>query len=212
MKSAATSTGILSTPDRDRILEAMAVCCAELGYLETTIEVVIERAGVDRGSFDSHFSGKEDCALAALNGIISETLTTVSMAADGSSELERRTSQIKAVLELMQARPAFARLGFLQARQGASRRAHDGYESAARVLALMMERAQGAGLRPPAGAARAALGGGEAVIRRELVAGRDQQLQRLLPDFVYAALVPFVGQREALRQSRVAAELVAEEG
>jgi AcrR family transcriptional regulator len=188
----------------------MADFCAERGYLETTVDAVVERAGVDRDSFDSHFSNKEDCALAALNKVISETLTAVSMA-DGGSEPERRTAQISAMVELMLAQPSFARLGFVQARQGATRRAHDSYEAAARVLSLMMERAQGSRSRAPAGAARAALGGAEAVIRRELAAGRDQRLQRLLPDFVYTALVPFVGQEEALRQSRVAAELVAEE-
>jgi AcrR family transcriptional regulator len=189
----------------------MAESCAERGYLETTVGEVIERAGIDRESFDSHFSDKEDCALAALNKVISETLTVVSMANGRGSEPERMTAQIRAVMELMLARPEFARLGFIQARQGATQRAHDGYESAAHVLALMMERAQGAGTRPPAGAARAALGGGEAVVRRELAGGGDQRLRRMLPDFVYAALVPFVGQREALRQSRVAAEMVAEE-
>jgi AcrR family transcriptional regulator len=210
--AATTSTGILSSPDRDRILQAMADSCAERGYSETTIGAVVESAGVSRDSFDSHFADKEDCALAALNKIISETLTAVSMADGESLEPERRMLQIKAIVELMFARPSYARLGFIQARQGATQRAHDSYASAAHVLALMMERVPGSGAGPPAGAARAALGGAEAVVRRELAARRDRRLQELLPDFVYAALVPFVGQKEALRQSRVATELVAEEG
>jgi AcrR family transcriptional regulator len=190
----------------------MADCCAERGYDETTIDAVVARAGVSRGSFDSHFADKEDCALAALNKIVSETLTAVSMADGRGSEPERRMAQIRAIVELVAARPSFARLGYIEARQCGTARMRDGYESAAHVLALMLERARGTQAPPPAGAGRAALGAAEALARRELAAGRADVLPRLLPDFVYAALVPFVGQREALRQSRVAAALVAEEG
>lgn len=202
---------MLSPTERERILQAMAECCAERGYTETSIEMVVERAAVDREEFDSYFSGKEDCALAALNKIISEALATISMVSPHDSELEQRVAQIMAIAELMSSRPAFARLGYIEARQGTPLRMRDSYEAAARVLALMMERPQGAGTRPPGGAARAALGGAEALVRRELAAGRIGGLKRHLPDFVYVALVPFVGQEEALRQSKAAKELAAEE-
>jgi AcrR family transcriptional regulator len=207
-----TGNDVLSVSDRDRILEAMASCCAEAGYAATTVPEVLERAGVDFGSFEAHFAGKEDCALAALNRIVSETLARISMAQPRSADVvERRRLEVKAILELVAAQPGFAWLGYVEARQGGTRRMHDSYESAARVLALMMERAGGAaeGLGAPG---RAALGGAEAIVRRELAAGRAAQLPRLLPDFVYAALVPFVGQREALRQAKKAARLAAEEG
>jgi AcrR family transcriptional regulator len=207
-----TGTDVLAVPDRDRILEAMADCCAEAGYAETTIAAVLERAGVEAESFDAHFAGKEDCALAALNKIVSETLARISMANPrGSDVVERRKFEVKAILELMAAQPGFSWLGYVEARQGGTARMHASYESAVRVLALMMERAGGAAERYEV-AARAALGGAEAVVRRELAAGRAADLPELLPDFVYAALVPFVGQREALRQAKQAARVVAEEG
>lgn len=212
MGATAIGTDILSPTDRDRILQAMADCCAERGYAETSVEMVVERAAVERVDFDSYFSDKEDCALAALNKIVSETLATVSTVPSRGSELEQRAAQIAAIAELMSTRPAFARLGYIEARQGAPLRLRDSYESAGRVLALMMERSQGAGIRPPAWAARAALGGAEALVRREIAAGRTGELKRYLPDFVYAALVPFVGQEEALRQAKAAKGLAAEEG
>jgi AcrR family transcriptional regulator len=207
----AISTGILSSSERDRLLSAMADCCAGLGYEGTGIADVLERAGLQRESFDSHFESKEDCALAALNQIVSETLAAVATSGATGTEPERRVAQIRAILELMSARPSFARLGYIEARQGGTPRMRDAYQSAAHVLALMMERLEGTGPRPPAKAARAALGGAEAVVRRELAAGNAGALPKLLPDFVYAALVPFVGQREALRQSRLARKLLAEE-
>jgi AcrR family transcriptional regulator len=206
---ASTSTDVLSVSDRDRILQAMADCCAEAGYGETTVEAVLERAAVEPSTFESHFAGKEDCALAALNKVVSETLARVSMAnsaAGGTVDL--RKFQVKAILELLAARPAFARLALVEARQGGTMRMHDSYESAARVLALMMERVG----ESRDSLARSALGGAEALVRRELSAGRASRLPQLLPDLVYVALVPFVGQGEALRQAKMAARVAAEEG
>lgn len=206
-----TGSDVLTVSDRDRILQAMADCCARSGYPETTVKDVLERAGVERESFTIHFSGKEDCALAALNKMVSESLARLSMASSKSEEaLERRKFEGQAFLELLASRPSFANLAFIESRQCGSKRMHDAYESAARVLALMMERlgADGSG---PSADSRAALGAAEAVIRRELATGRAARLPELLPDFVYAVLVPFVGQREALRQARLAARMAAEE-
>jgi len=190
----------------------MAACCAESGYGETTVDAVLERAGVTPESFDSHFAGKEDCALGALNKIVSDTLAQIAMANPLVGDVaDRRKFEIKAILELMASQPAFAWLGYIESRQGGTPRMHDAYESGARVLALMMERA-GDGVGERSGVARAALGGAEAVVRRELAAGREERLPQLLGDFVYAALVPFVGQREALRQAKLAEMVSVEEG
>jgi AcrR family transcriptional regulator len=206
-----TGSDVLATSDRERILQAMAECCAESGYAETTVEAVLERAEMEPESFESHFAGKEDCALAALNKIVSETLARISMAdSDVPGAVERRKYEGGAILELMDARPSFAKLGFIESRQGGTEQMHDAYESAVQVLALMMERL-GEVAGGSATTARAALGGAEAVIRRELAAGRSARLPQLLPDFIYAVLVPFVGQREALRQANLAAMGAAEE-
>lgn len=207
-----TGNDVLTVPDRERILQAMADCCAESGYAGTTVEAVLERAGVGSESFDSHFAGKEDCALAALNKIVSETLARISMAdSDALGATDRRRYQGRAVLDLIAARPSFASLGLIESRQAGTERMHDAYDSAVGVLALMIERL-GDGVAGSTTTARGALGGAEAVVRRELAAGRAVRLPQLLPDFVYAVLVPFVGQGEALRQAKLAARVATEEG
>src|SRR4029077_18028720 len=114
-----TGNDVLLVPDRERILQAMADCCAANGYADTTVEAVLERAGVGPESFESHFAGKEDCALAALNKIVSETLARISMTnPDAEGAVERRKYEGGAVLELMATRPSFAKLGFIESRQG----------------------------------------------------------------------------------------------
>jgi AcrR family transcriptional regulator len=45
---------------RGRIREAMVDLVLEDGYEMTTVERVVERAGVDRGDFDRQFGGKDD--------------------------------------------------------------------------------------------------------------------------------------------------------
>ncbi|HXR61813.1 MAG TPA: helix-turn-helix domain-containing protein, partial [Solirubrobacterales bacterium] len=45
----------------------MLNAAAELGYLETNVQDVIDRAGVSRPTFYEHFSNKEDCFLAAFD-------------------------------------------------------------------------------------------------------------------------------------------------
>jgi AcrR family transcriptional regulator len=192
----------------------MAECCAERGFFPIEIDDVLERAGVSRESFDSHFAGKEDCASAAFNKLVSDTLATLSTAGAPGAGPSSLARAVKAVLEMIAAEPAFSYLGLIGFRQCGSERMHDAYESAVRVLALMMERAwlgRGGG-RLSYTQTRAAVGGAEALLRRELAAGRAATLPSLLSDFVYAALIPFVGQGEALRQAREAVRWTAEEG
>ncbi|HEX6229344.1 MAG TPA: hypothetical protein VFZ41_07765 [Solirubrobacterales bacterium] len=180
----------------------MASLCAERGYAETTREQVIERSGISPEFFDELFAKKENCGAAAIDAILAEVMTT--FAAGYSADLPGRDGAllgIRAILELLAARPAFASLTFICARQMAPPRLKEGLETGARMLAAMLERlgedAGGSPLSPRA--ARAALGGVEAVVRREIMAGRAAELPRLLPDFVYAATVPTLGQEEALQ-------------
>jgi AcrR family transcriptional regulator len=198
---------ILAPSERDRILQAMTECCAERGYRETRIEDVLERANVRRESFDAIFADKEDCAVAALHLITSEMVASLSMTgAAAARSASEAAAGIRAILEMMSERPARARLAYIQGRQGGTERMQEAYSSAALVLAPMIERARnfkGADGEAPPNAARAALGGAEAVVRREISAG-ESDLRRLAGAFLYAALVPFIGQAEALRLARSA--------
>jgi hypothetical protein len=88
--------------------------------------------------------------------------------------------------------------------------AHQRYKSGFAILTAMLDRLRGEGEpgnNPPAKAARAAIGGGEALVRREIFQGRARRLPEVLPDLVYVATVPFLGQTEALRLSRQAGEV-----
>jgi AcrR family transcriptional regulator len=206
-----THTGILSPSERERILRAMAELCAAQGYLETSTEQVVARSGVTPEAFEEMFGDKEACAAAAIDAILAEVMTTVS--SNYSPDIAERDSYllgILAILELLAAQPSFAHVSFICARQMGPQKLGEGLEAGARMLSAMLERlANDAGAEaPPARAARAGLGGAEAVVRRELAANRADALPRLLPDFVYAATVAFLGQQEALRLARRGRDLL----
>jgi AcrR family transcriptional regulator len=195
-----------TTSDRERVLQAMAELCAERGYRETTVEALTERAGVSRASFESMFrGGLEECLLAAVNAIMGETISVVSGAYSADrSEWDSAIAGIGAILELMAANPSYASLGYIVGRQEGPPAVKQVYESGVNLLVVMLDRLREYGeweAQPP-NAARAALGGAEALIRREIVAGRLEQLPNHLPDIVYTATVPFLGQEEALLLAR----------
>ena len=58
---------LIRAVQRERLIVAMLNAAADLGYLETNVQDVIDRAGVSRPTFYEHFSNKEDCFLAAFD-------------------------------------------------------------------------------------------------------------------------------------------------
>jgi hypothetical protein len=130
------------------------------------------------------------------------------------SERENALVALRGLLELFAARPAFSYLAFTGSRQTLPSSAAALYGSGFAVLTSMLDRLRGElpGMEPPSTAARAAIGGGEALVRNEIVADRTEDLPRILPDLVYAATVGFLGQCDPLRLARQAWALNEETG
>jgi AcrR family transcriptional regulator len=210
---AAEAEDILAPPARQRALEAMASLCAERGYRQATLEQVAERSGLTVAEMRSMFESTEECGAAAVDTFVAAGMAIVS--AHHSPDLPESDSMLLAalgILELLAAWPAFAKLSFVCARQMGPPRLGTGLETGMRMLSSMLERlGENAGGPPlPPLAARGAIGGAEAVVRREIVEGRTPELPRLLPDIAYAAAVAPLGQEEALRLADRAQELLEE--
>lgn len=196
------------------MIAAMTASCAARGYAATQIADVTAAASVSRGCFEQHFAGKAECALSALNETLAE-VTRVVAAATGPehADWEKLVGALRALLELLAARPSSAQLACAEARQSMPPEAYALYASGIRVLVAMLDRARAyASVTAPPGATRGAIGGAEALIRRELLAGRAERLPALLPDIVYGLLVPYLDQQEALRYAALARETENEGG
>jgi AcrR family transcriptional regulator len=207
---------IVAPSERERLIEAMALSCAERGYAATSVEEVIARAGVSRRGFEENFTDKAECGTAAVNQILADITAAASIAYSPEySEWEKILRGVRALLELMAARPSFASLAQIEARQGMGPEAYELYTAGIRVLGAMLDRLQAnamAGVPRPPSAIRGAIGGAEALIRRELLAGRPERLPELLPDVIYGMLAPYLDQQEALRYAGLARELLNDGG
>jgi AcrR family transcriptional regulator len=206
------STESIALPsDRSRLIEAMAKSCAKRGYAETTIEDVVDDARLTREDFDRHFASKEACAVEAVETILGKTMVEISAAYSADmSEAESTLGGLRAILELFAAHPALASMAMIHSRQMMPERGLAVYESGFTVLTSMLDRLRDnlvGDSDMPNVATRAAIGGAEALVRRELAAGRAERLPQLLPDLVYSAAVALLGREDALALARRARAL-----
>ncbi|HTT95503.1 MAG TPA: TetR/AcrR family transcriptional regulator [Solirubrobacterales bacterium] len=205
---------LLAPSARERLVAAMAATCAEHGYRAASVEDVLARTGLPRQAFDEHFADKAECAIAALDELLSETTQAVSRAqAPEFADWRRLLLATRALLELLAAQPSAARLALIEARTAMPAEAYDRYAAGIRVLVALLDRVRTyADGGAPASATRGAIGGAELLIRRELLAGREDRLPELLPDIIYGTVVPFLPQQEALRYAALARELLSDGG
>jgi AcrR family transcriptional regulator len=190
---------------RDRMLDAMAQICAAGGYGAATVEAVIARAGVSRRTFYDQFKDREECFLAAYDAVLAQFLERV-LAAYGQAGPdwpERMRAAIAALLSFLAADPAFARMCIVEV-LAAGERALDRYHAAVGVLAGLLD--DGRALTPdaeelPGAVAADIVEGGAFLIREQILAGRTEQLEALLPDITYATLVPYLGPEQAFRRA-----------
>jgi AraC-like DNA-binding protein len=188
--------------EQERAKQALALLCLERPFAAITAAEVAARAELTPQRFRELFGDVEGCAVEVENANLADVVAAVSASyAPDRSEWESALHGVLAILELMGRKPAFAYFGYVVARQMGPRRVREIYSSGHQTITAMLERGwEYSDLETqPLAAARGALGGAEAVVRREVVAGRAARLPDLLPDFVYAATVPFLGQEEALR-------------
>jgi AcrR family transcriptional regulator len=202
--------GLIAPNERERLIAAMAASCASKGYSATEVDDVLEATGVDRLTFERNFDDKAECALAAVNQILAETTHAAAVAfSPDLADWEKLIGAVRALLELLAAQPSYARLALIEARSSMPAEAYERYSAGIRVLIAMLDRTrEHARVSAPASATRGGIGGAELLIRRELIAGRAEDLPGLLPDIIYGTVVPFLDQQEALRYTELARELI----
>jgi AcrR family transcriptional regulator len=204
--------GTISESNRDRILRAATQLCAAQGYETADIDQVVERAGLERRDFTNLFSSVEECLAAAMAAVMTKSMTEISASyRPDRSEWENGVAGMKAVLEMMAAHPSTAHLVYIGSRQMAPPAVYQAYQTGVSVFAAMIERLwEYSDLEvQPGRVSLAVIGSTEAVVRREIAAGRTDQLPRCLPDLVYGYTVPFLGQEKALKLADIAREMLA---
>jgi AcrR family transcriptional regulator len=202
---------LVAHSQRERLLVAIAKSCAEKGYGATTIADICEPAGVSRATFYELFKDKEDCFHAAMELSLADAMGRIVEVYSPDKPWATMVRDAASVfLDLLASRPSFARMALVEA-PSASERAFELYASGKRVMQTLLDRGRADPVEErgiPSSAGRAALAAAESLIVGQILAGNAERLRELLPDVVYITTVPYLGQEEALRQSREAERAV----
>jgi AcrR family transcriptional regulator len=191
---------------RARILEAMRATIAEHGYSGASVADVIKRAGVSRKTFYAQFTDKEDCFLTIYDEQMGRLQAVARDAFDAQDEwVPALRAGVTALLTALAYDPAVARLCFVDV-LAAGPHAAEARNAAMRELEAILELGRGGeassgdGDPTPRALGRSMVGGLGEVLYQEIVAARADQLPGLLPELMYALVLPFEGREAAERE------------
>lgn len=185
----------------------MVRVAAAKGYEATTVADVIEYADVSQATFDQEFGGKEECFLEAYETVFDILITHVTNgfeAADGDPWPERVVEMLRALVEMLSVEAEIARMAMVEV-TAAGEEVRERYRAMLSRFIPFLEEGRtysGQGDELPLDTARFAVGGAASMIFDEVRAGRGPELQRILPDLVFAVLMPYLGSEAAEDEMR----------
>jgi AcrR family transcriptional regulator len=188
--------------ERDRIVEALIEVAAARGYGETTIELVLERAGLDRPAFDRHFRGKYDCFISAWQEVNEECLETMVRAYESCEEWpERLRAVAEQIVSGLRDDPSRASFGVEVLAAGDAARARR--DMTMRVVAGLIDAGRQLMDDPeavPHTTAEALAGSAYGQIYSRVVRGAVDELPGLIPQLMSAAVMPYLGVEAAMEE------------
>jgi AcrR family transcriptional regulator len=192
---------------RQLILAAIIRVVGAKGYEDTAVADVIEEAETSRTTFYKHFEDKHDCFLAAYEMLVEQIFGEIIEKCDnGAPWLARMTDGLTTIVDRFAVDPALARTAVVEvAAAGAdARQLH--WNAIARFTEYLDAGRDLAGDRElPENISLMSAGAVSGLIFDELLAGRAAQLPDLLPDLLFAMLVPYLGPQAAAAEMRRAA-------
>jgi AcrR family transcriptional regulator len=191
-----------ASPERERIVEALIEIAAERGYAETTIELILQRAGLDRPAFDRHFRGKYDCFLSAWQeineGCMREMLEAFNSQESWPDRLRAVACEIVDGLRNDPSRASFA-VEVLSAGDAARARR----DMTMRVIASLIDAGRNEMDDPeavPHTTAEALAGSAYGQVYAKVVRGNAEELPELVPQLMSAAVMPYLGVEAGLAE------------
>ncbi len=191
-----------ASPERERIVEALIEIAAERGYAETTVELILERAGVDRPAFARYFRSKYDCFLSAWReineGCMREMLDAFNSQESWPDGLRAVACEIVEGLRNDPGRASFA-VEVLSAGDAARARR----DMTMRVIASLIDAGRNEMDDPesvPHTTAEALAGSAYGQVYAKVVRGEADELPSLVPQLMSAAVMPYLGVEAGLAE------------
>ena len=179
-----------------------AIETSESGYAAMTVESIIGRAGVSRRTFYEHFKNKHEAYLAAYDEAAARLVRRVVTAVDGAEGFVLRTEVgLGAMLSFLAADPAVARMCIVEVMAAGPEAIERRAESVRAFAELVDQHARDLlNEQVPLLTAETIVGGIYEVVYTRVLRGETADLPALLPDLVYSALLPYLGQPAALAE------------
>jgi AcrR family transcriptional regulator len=194
---------VIARSQRERLLEAALRVAAEKGYAATTVADLTREAGISRTTFYAMFDDKEGCFLAAYDDIANALVRRTTTAYEAEEGWPNRArAGLVALLEALAEEPDIARLALVEigaVGPAAQRR----YRAVLQRLTPLFDEGRDfapGGRRLPANTSRMAIGAVAGLIADEMTEGRARYLPDLLPDVLFATLVPYLGPAAAVTE------------
>jgi AcrR family transcriptional regulator len=199
---------------RERILDAVIQVVAERGIAETSVGLVIARAGVSRRAFYEHFAGLDECLIAVLNGALERAAPIVARAFDDSTPTrpwyDGMRAALAAMFELFEAEPELTYVCLVETLAGgpAARGHRERVMAAFRalVVARIEPEISHASALVPEGAMASVLG----IVQARLAAREPQPLLELLGPLMGMIVGPFLDDAGVARQIEQGEQLARE--
>jgi len=180
---------------------------AAKGFEATTVADVIEVAGVSEETFYGMFENKQACFLEAYDAVIDVLIAHVTTAFEAAADEpwpDRIAAGLRALVQLLAVEADIARMAMVEV-TAAGDDARERYRAALARFTPFLEEGRaysGQGEELPPDTARFAIGGATSMIFDEIRAGRGPELERILPDLVFAVLMPYLGPEAAEDEMR----------
>jgi AcrR family transcriptional regulator len=191
------------TGKHQRILQGMLESVGRQGYEQTTVQDALDAAGLYRQAFYDSFEDKEDCYLQALDAGSAWIELAMREAATGCSTWrEQLRGALAGLLSFLDEQPEIGRALLVEVHAAgpkAVERRTEAMERAARLIDLAREESDGAA---PAISAEAIVAGILAVLHGRLSTDEQGEFDRLLPELMYLAVLPYFGPEAAADEMR----------
>jgi AcrR family transcriptional regulator len=166
------------------------------GYDSASVRTVLDRTGLYRQAFYDEFADKDVCYLEALEYGVARFEAIVKAAAEPEEEwLGKLRAGLDAGLDALDADPVAGRALIVEV-HAAGASALKIRAEAMKQVADFIDSARHAptGTKPPPPiAAEGVVAGMHAVVHAKLAAGDEDGFRKLLPDFMYFAVLPYFG-------------------
>lgn len=190
----------LAALQREKILAAAIGVFAKRGYQATTVENIVNAAGIGVGGFYAHFAGKHDCLLQAYAKIVDEERERIAAAVPADASWPQQLcAAIAALLRSIAAEPAKARVALIEFQTGGEEALRRHGETLDEAVSLLRpgRALGGASPEPPRTFEEATVSGLLWLLQQRVVRGELEDLGSLLGEMAEMILDPYIGPERA---------------